>query len=409
MIEYIKLHKPIRQMEVGEEGYLQIGSVINDERGRAWLNLNGKVSSTYGGLLTPAVKRIDSTDSGFEVDTLNIITPYMGISHILSKAPDLVCLEDELMTSPAGTLSVEKKPAEKNAAEEIVTPLYSIFMNPAVLNEVLIRTSVPEVVHGEKPLFSGVILYGKGGTGKTALQKAIANVYENAGAHAIELNVASLSEKYVGSLAHNLDEKIAEINIVSMKSGRPAYVFLDEATSLVISSEAHNSSGMDYYQEAVDVLKKYISNYPNLVFSITTNAEPDLFDDTLIREGRLAPVHIPPPGEEEKRDMWKHFLEKHDVIRNLEEDQYSGLAAMIPEKTGAFISEFCRSYIPRKKLAMETAASGGKKLLEALAKGTFVSLDDVRRNINYRALVEDLYESVGIKKEKSLKIRAGFL
>lgn len=409
MIECIKLHKPIRNMEVGEEGYLQIGSVINDERGRAWLNLNGKVSSAYGGILTPAVRRIDSTDKGFEVDTINIITPYMGISHILSKAPDLVCLDDEIMTVPGGYVAVEKSPSEKIAAADVVAPLYNIFMNPSVLNEVLIRTSVPEVVHGEKPIFSGVILYGRGGTGKTALQKAIANVYENAGAHTIELNVASLSEKYVGSLAHNLDEKIAEINNASIKSGRPAYVFLDEATSLVISSEAHNSSGMDYYQEAVDVLKKYISNYPNLVFSITTNAAPDLFDDTLIREGRLAPVHIPPPGEEEKKDMWKHFLEKHDVMKNLEEDQYEELAAMIPDKTGAFISEFCRSYIPRKKLAMETAAAGGKRLLEALSKGTYVSLDDVRRNINYCALIEDLEKAIGQGKEKNDKKKLGFL
>lgn len=409
MIECMKLHKPIRHMEVGEEGYLQIGSLLSDERGRIWLNLNGKVSGSYGGVLTPAVMRIDSTDKGFEVDTINVITPYMGISHILRKAPDMICLDEELEFTSKLSLAEEKIEEKRSGYADMVAPLYNIFLNPAVLNEVLIRTSVPEVIRGEKPAFSGVILYGKGGTGKTALQKAISNVYERAGAHSIELNVASLSEKYVGSLAHNLDEKIAEINNVSIKSGKPAYIFLDEATSLVISSEAHNSSGMDYYQEAVDVLKKYISNYPNLVFSITTNARPDVFDDTLIREGRLAPVHIPPPGEEEKKEMWKFFIEKHEVVSGLDSANYAELASMIPGKTGAFISEFCRSYVPRKKLAMETEAAGSKKLLDALARGSYVSLEDVRRRINYEGVKEDIMALAGIKSEKAVRPKVGFL
>lgn len=408
-MECMKLHKTIRQMEVGEEGYLQMGSLLSDEKGKIWLNLNGKVSGIYGGLLTPSVMRVDSSDKGFEVDTINVITPYMGISHILRKAPDMICLDEEMEFVSRQAFSEEKAVEARQDLSDMVSPLYSIFMNPAVLNEVIIRTSVPEVIRNERPAFSGVILYGKGGTGKTALQKAIAEVYIRSGAHSVELNVASLSEKYVGSLAHNLDEKIAEINAVSLKSGKPAYIFLDEATSLVISSEAHNSSGMDYYQEAVDVLKKYISNYPNLVFSITTNARPDVFDDTLIREGRLAPVHIPPPGEEEKKEMWKFFIEKHGVLEGLNEEHYSELASMIPGKTGAFISEFCRSYVPRKKLSMETEAAGSRRLVDALASGSYISLEDVKRRINYEGIKEDVLSVAGIKQDKTVKTRVGFL
>lgn len=410
MIECIKLHKPIRQMDVGEEGYLQIGSLLSDERGRIWLNLNGKVSENYGGLLTPCVRRIDSTDNGFDVDTASVVTPYMGISHILHKAPDMICLDEEYDNAPLIKTTVQEKVSkEARLSSDVVSPLYNIFMNPSVFNEVLIRTSVPEIVRGEKPAFSGVILYGRGGTGKTALQKAIASVYEKAGAHSAELNVAALSEKYVGSLAHNLDEKIGEINNISIKSGKPAYIFLDEATSLVISSEAHNSSGMDYYQEAVDVLKKYISNYPNLVFSITTNAKPDIFDDTLIREGRLAPVYIPPPGDEEKKAMWKHFIEKHDVVKGLDESHFAELAELIPGKTGAFISEFCRSYIPRKKLKLETEAAGSRNLLDALAAGSYVSLEDVRRQITYEGIKNDIAELSEKKTETKPKLKVGFI
>ncbi len=88
--------------------------------------------------------------------------------------------------------------------KEILKPLYDIFLEPETLNTVLMRTSLPEVINKQAPIFNGVILYGEGGTGKTALQKAIATVFRNAGGISEELNVAQLSEKFIGSLANNL-------------------------------------------------------------------------------------------------------------------------------------------------------------------------------------------------------------
>ena len=421
ILEAFKRFKPIRNMVVGEEGYGQPGSIFRDENGRHWLNLNGKVSSKCTGFLTPEIKRLGPEDADFEVETHHLITPFCGNSHAFRRSQDFICIDDDGFPSFRNLSEMERqarfgenadqKADENSPYAEILAPLYDIFLPSDILNEVLIRTGVPEVIRGERPVFNGIILYGPGGTGKTALQKAVSQVFRNAEAVSAELNVAALSEKYIGSLAHNLDERIAEILQKADKAGKPAFVFLDEATSLVMSAASHNTSGVDYYQEAVDVLKKYISNYPQLVFSITTNAAPDLFDDTLIRDGRLAPIRIGHPGDAEKTAMWEFFLTKHEVISDLTEDQYSLLSKRIPKETGAFISAFCKSYLPRKKLSMETSQAGSDRLLDALAAGHFVSMDQVRASISFDGILRDVDRALKRKnKNKGNKTASvGFL
>jgi SpoVK/Ycf46/Vps4 family AAA+-type ATPase len=177
-----------------------------------------------------------------------------------------------------------------------------------------------------------------------------------------------------------------------------------------MSSAKHNDSGVDYYQEAVDVLKKYISNYPELIFSITTNMEPDFFDDTLIREGRLHPVHIPYPGAAQKVEMWKYFLKLFDIADDFTYEQYMDLAKAIPKEQGAFITEFCKSYIPLKKLEMEAAQSGTSNLLDVLARGCYMSMEHVKRSINYDGILKDVCLAVVKKQGKEENLApVGFL
>ncbi|TYT73267.1 AAA family ATPase [Desulfobotulus mexicanus] len=410
MLEAFKKYKAIRNMDIGEEGYGQVGSIFRDEHDRLWLHLNAKVSKRYTGELTPLIRRTGNEANAFDVDTANIFTPFAARSRNLERHGDFFCLDDAPLVQKEEKITrTHVSQASPTPYGEMLAPLFDIFMAPEILNEVLIRTSVPEVLRQEKPLSSGVILYGEGGTGKTALQRAIADVYERAGAHATELNVAALSEKYIGSLAHNLDAAIFEVVEKTAKSGRPAFIFLDEATSLVMNSESHNSSGADYYQEAVDVLKKYIANYPDLVFSITTNADPETFDDTLIRDGRLAPIRIPAPGRSEKAAMWRFFLKKHDVFEDIGEGEALQLADGIPDEKGAFISRFCKDYLARKKLAMETARAASGSLLESLAAGHFISLDMVKKTLSLDTLMQDIQKALQLRPGKPVKAAVGFL
>ena len=415
MLNELKNRKRIKDMNVDEQGFLHPGAIIRDEKGEEWLNLNAIVTTDYK-VLAKIITKVSNDKSGYDIYATDIITAnadtsFTGHSEILKDCPDLICLSDMVYEAEQ-----ERKISNKAGSapvlpnKKILQPLYDIFLEPETLNTVLMRTSIPEVLNKQMPIFNGVILYGKGGTGKTALQKALSTVFENAGGIAEELNVAQLSEKFIGSLANNLDARIGEVLFKSEKMNCPAFIFLDEASSLVMSQSKHNESGVDYYQEAVDVLKKYISNYPNLIFSITTNMEPDTFDDTLIREGRLHPVHIGYPGEIQKIQMWKHFLKVFDVTKPLSDDQYQRLAEAIPKEQGAFINEFCKSYLPAKKLEMEATASGCESLLDVLASGQYISIEKVKRNINFDSILEDLMSTVEKKHTNRTKTKPlGFL
>jgi SpoVK/Ycf46/Vps4 family AAA+-type ATPase len=406
MLDNFKSLKKINDMYTGEEAYIQVGGLLADEYGRFWINLEAKVSVKGGGFLAPRIKRTGSKVSDFEIDSNNAYTPFIVESDKLENDKSCVCLEED---TKEVVYKVEKHNPGYDSVKEKLSPLYEIFLNPEILNQVLINTNIPEIIRGNEPVFSGVILYGEGGTGKTSLQRAIGRVYKKCGAISEELNVAAMSEKYIGSLGNNLDKKIKEINIESEKQNVPAFIFLDEATSLVMSRESHNSSGADYYQEAVDVLKKYISNYPNLVFSITTNAQPDIYDDTLVREGRLAPVQIPDPGKNEKKKMWEFFLKKHGIFENLNDRQYESLALLTKTEKGSFISEFTKSYLLNKKLDKEKSLAESESILDALTSGNIVSMDIIKSGINFPELIEDLkkylHESF---KRKQMKVNIGF-
>jgi SpoVK/Ycf46/Vps4 family AAA+-type ATPase len=405
MLDNFKKIKKIGDMTEGEKAYIQIGGLVSDEHGRLWLNLEGKVSTKGGSVISPVIKRTGKRKYDFEIDSNNAFTPYIVESEILKNDNSCICLDDFFEVSLKTDIEIKKAESIK----EKLSPLYNIFLNHEVLNQVLINTNIPEITRGEKPVFSGVILYGEGGTGKTSLQKAIGEVYKNCGAIAEELNVASMSEKYIGSLGNNLDKKIGEINKMSEKMNVPAFIFLDEATSLVMSRETHNSSGADYYQEAVDVLKKYISNYPNLVFSITTNAMPDIYDDTLVREGRLLPVLIPLPGKEEKTKMWEFFLDKYEIIKGLDKAKYEELAELSSEEKGSFISEFSKGYIPCKKLEEETRLSDTSSILDSLSMGVYASLEKVKGKIDFNVIFSDLEKAVEKgRKRNRIKNQIGF-
>ncbi|MGM0417543.1 MAG: AAA family ATPase [Thermodesulfobacteriota bacterium] len=406
MLDNFKSLKKINNMRPGEEAYIQVGGLLTDEYGRFWINLEAKVSLKGGGFLSPMIRRTGIKTSDFEIDDHNAYTPFTVESDKLENDNSCVCLEEDTKEI---VYKFEKNNATHDSVKEKLSPLYEIFLNPGILNQVLINTNIPEIIRGDSPVFSGVILYGEGGTGKTSLQRAIGRVYKNCGAISEELHVAAMSEKYIGSLGNNLDKKIKEINIESEKQNVPAFIFLDEATSLVMSRESHNSSGADYYQEAVDVLKKYISNYPNLVFSVTTNAQPDIYDDTLVREGRLAPVQIPAPGKDEKIKMWEFFLKKYDIFEKLSIEQYEKLALLTRTEKGSFISEFTKSYLLNKKLDQEKNLAESESVLDALTSGNIVSMDMIKSGINFTELIDDLKKSIQESfNRKQVKVNIGF-
>ncbi len=277
--------------------------------------------------------------------------------------------------------------------EQIIAPLDEIFIDELLKDEVVTRTGIPELLEGKTPIHNGVILHGPPGTGKTVLLKALREVYTRSGAYAHDVSISSINGPMVGLFARLLEEQILVALDEADFRKKPSLLTFDEASTI-----AQNSTGMSHYQEAIDVLKRYVGNERNLVLAISTNEAPETFEDALVREGRLTAFLIDHPGVNERAKMWQYFAKKYEVL-DLDEAQALTLAQSTPEEQGAFIEEFCRGYLTSRRNAL-FKSRGHKTLIEALRKKAKISDVSIRKSISIDQMNKDLGYALERKKAR---------
>src|SRR3989344_3126434 len=86
--------------------------------------------------------------------------------------------------SPSPPKPSELEAMIRKSPVEILEPFNQVFFDTMLMDELIVRTSVPQLLTYEAPLFPGVILFGPPGTGKSEFQNALVKVYNNAGAYA---------------------------------------------------------------------------------------------------------------------------------------------------------------------------------------------------------------------------------
>jgi len=301
-----------------------------------------------------------------------------------------------------------KKDPEKKATnnlEYILAPLDEIFLEPELKDGIISAFSIPQLLHGAEPEISGAILHGPPGTGKTVLLRAINEVYDRAGAYSEEVSLAAMNSKYVGEFAQNIDNKIARALKEAKRRGKPSFLSFDEASSLAEQSNLGAESVSKHYQETMDVMKKYVGNERMIVLGITTNSNPRTFDHALTREGRLRTFNIDYPDEEQRQNMWSYFLKKHVNIE-LTAEEAKSLAETTPKEQGAFIDEFCRTYV-----GMRTAGilkERGYTLFDALKKNITVPREEVMSSVTPTQILTDLNNYVEGRHKNGRKSIAGY-
>ena len=148
--------------------------------------------------------------------------------------------------------------------------------------------------YGIKP--SSFLLHGPAGTGKTSLVHAFAHEIDAA---LKEYSSSDIIDKYAG----NSGKAIHQIFEEAKKSTDPLVLFFDEFDSITPKGR----EGTSERQQVKNILKKQLvdlHNYPHIVVAAATNCDMGDFDEALVRAGRLRPLYVAVPTEEERIDVW---------------------------------------------------------------------------------------------------------
>lgn len=192
---------------------------------------------------------------------------------------------------------------------------------------------------------SGILLYGKGGTGKTTLLEALAN---EIGAELRVVKATDIYGKWLGESEKNMDKVFDEA-----EAARGPYMLLfDELESIV------GKSSFDASQRVIGLFKqrsaRLASNNPHVVLAATIN-DRDKVDDTVVRAGRFdIKQYVPLPDETTRQQIFAHFVERH--IFRAQRDvfafdiDYEQLAWHTDELSGADIAGIMRAVVLRQAL-----------------------------------------------------------
>ena len=179
----------------------------------------------------------------------------------------------------------------------------------------------------------GILLYGKPGTGKTLLAKAVA---ASTNSTFIEVVASELVQKFIGEGA----KMVKEIFELARKKA-PSIIFIDELDALAARRIEVGTSGEREVSRTFMQLLAEIDGFEPLdnVKVIGATNRKDILDPAVIRPGRLDRlIHIPLPKKEARLEI----LKIHSGSMSLGKDvDLSNLSADMEDFSGAEIKAAC--------------------------------------------------------------------
>ena len=185
-------------------------------------------------------------------------------------------------------------------------------------------------------LHKGVLLYGRPGTGKTLLARAIAG---EAGTSFMYCTGSHFDEMFVGVGAKRVRELFQEA-----KNHKPCIIFIDEIDTLLSKSRRFNSehsSSRATINQLLAEMDGFEKNDQILVIGATNHE--DILDPAAVRPGRFdKKIHVPLPDVNGRENIFDLYLSKiskgTDVVSRK-------LAEMTPGFTGAEIENLVNTAI----------------------------------------------------------------
>ena len=179
----------------------------------------------------------------------------------------------------------------------------------------------------------GIILYGRPGTGKTYLAKAVAS---ESGVNFISVKGPQIMSKYIGESEKGVRELFKKA-----KQAAPTILFLDEIDSLV-PRRTSDSSGSNVTDRVISQFLTEMDGIEDLkgVVVLAATNRIDLIDPALLRSGRFDLMFELPAPDEKTREQ---IFEIHTGNKKLDEGiSLKKLAHDSEDMVGADIEFICR-------------------------------------------------------------------
>jgi transitional endoplasmic reticulum ATPase len=204
-------------------------------------------------------------------------------------------------------------------------------------------------------------MYGKPGTGKTLLAKAVAN---ESGVNFISIKGPQLISRYVGESERGVRETFRKA-----KQAAPTILFLDEIDSLV---PRRGSSSTDAHVTE-RVISQFLSEMDGIeelkgVVVLAATNRLDLVDPAILRSGRFDLLfELPSPDEKTREEIFKIHTKNKPLSPNVD---LTGLAKETDGRTGSDIEFVCRKasmfavreYIEHNSAKKKISADGELKV-----------------------------------------------
>ncbi|MFZ2148497.1 MAG: CDC48 family AAA ATPase [Sedimentisphaerales bacterium] len=179
----------------------------------------------------------------------------------------------------------------------------------------------------------GILLYGKPGTGKTLLAKAVAN---ESGVNFISIKGPQLISRYVGESERGVREIFRKA-----KHAAPTILFLDEIDSLI---PRRGSSSTDAHVTE-RVISQFLSEMDGIeelkgVVVLAATNRLDLVDPAILRSGRFDLLfELPLPDEKTREEIFKIHTKNKPLGNDVD---LKKLAKETDGRTGSDIEFVCR-------------------------------------------------------------------